>query len=172
MERPGQGEVMRAQRLRLVGAAAATLAAVVLVVNLGAQAPKGLDGTWKLNVAKSRFSPGPAPKSMTLTYTYPPSGDEVKIVVQQVMADGATQKWEMTPKYDGKDYPVTGNPDADAIALGKLDGLKSHSTFKRGGKVASENVRTLSGDGKTLTIETKGTNAKGQAVHNIQVFER
>ena len=119
---------MRAQELRrLVGAAAAGLAAVLLVVNLGAQMPKGLEGTWKLNAAKSKFSPGPAPKSMTLTYSA--AADAVKIVVQQVAADGATQKWEMTPKYDGKDYPMTGNPEVDTIALGKVDGLKSQSTF-------------------------------------------
>ena len=159
---------MRGQRLRLVSAAA--VAAVVLVVSLGAQMPKGLEGTWKLNAAKSKFSPGPAPKSMTVTYSA--AADAVKIVVQQVTADGATQKWEMTPKYDGKDYPVTGNPEADAIALGKVDGLKSQSTFKKGGKVVGENVRTLSADGKTLTIEMKGTDSQGRAVHNIQVFER
>ena len=159
---------MRGQRLRLVSAAA--VAAVVLVVSLGAQMPKGLEGTWKLNAAKSKFSPGPAPKSMTVTYSA--AADAVKIVVQQVTADGATQKWEMTPKYDGKDYPVTGNPEADAIALGKVDGLKSQSTFKKGGKVVGENVRTLSADGKTLTIEMKGTDSQGRAVHTIQVFER
>jgi hypothetical protein len=161
---------MRVQRLRQVSAAAAVALAAILVVSVGAQMPKGLEGTWKLNVAKSKFSPGPAPKSMTLTYS--PAADAVKIVVQQVAADGATQKWEMTPKYDGKDYPVTGNPEADAIALGKVDGLKSQSTFKRGGKAVGENVRTLSADGKTLTIEMKGTDSQGRAVHNVQVFER
>jgi hypothetical protein len=161
---------MRAQELRRRVIGAAALSAVLLVVGVGAQMPKGLEGTWKLNAAKSKFSPGPAPKSMTLTYTA--AADAVKIVVQQVTADGATQKWEMTPKFDGKDYPVTGNPEADMIALGKVDGLKSQSTFKKGGKTVGENVRTLSADGKTLTIEMKGTDSQGRAVHNIQVFER
>ena len=160
---------MRLQRLRLLGAAAA-VAAVLVVVSLGAQVPKGLEGTWKLNAAKSKFSPGPAPKSMTVTYS--PAGDAVKIVVQQVAADGATQKWEMTPKYDGKDYPITGNPEADMIALGKSDATRSESTFKKGGKVVSTNVRTLSADGKTLTIEMKGTDSQGRAVHVVQVYER
>lgn len=135
-----------------------------------AQMPKGLEGAWKLNVAKSKFSPGPAPKSMTVTYT--PSADGVKIVVQSVPADGPAQTWEMSPKFDGKDYPVKGHPNADTIALGKADGMKSESTFKKGGKVTAMNARTLSADGKTLTIEMKGTDEQGRAVHNIQVFER
>ena len=111
-----------------------------------AQMPKGLEGAWKLNVAKSKFSPVPA--------------------------DGPAQTWEMSPKFDGKDYPVKGHPNADTIALGKADGMKSESTFKKGGKVTAMNARTLSADGKTLTIEMKGTDEQGRAVHNIQVFER
>jgi hypothetical protein len=144
--------------------------ALALVAVASAQMPKGLDGTWKLNVAKSRFDPGPAPKSMTLTYA--PAADGVRITVQQTAADGTTQTWDMTPKYDGKDYPVTGHPAADTIALGKSDGLKSESTFKKGGKLVAVNTRTLSADGKTLTIESKGTDEKGRPTHNVQVYER
>jgi hypothetical protein len=146
-----------------------SLVAMALVAGLQAQAPK-LDGTWKLNVAKSKFSPGSAPKSVTITYTA--AGDGMKIVVHQVPATGPDQHWEMTASYDGKDYPVKGNPNADTISLQKSEGLKSQSTFKKGGKVTAVNMRTLSADGKTLTIEVKGTDEKGQAVHNIQVFER
>lgn len=148
----------------------AAAAVCALVAGAHAQMPKGLEGTWKLNVAKSKYSPGPAPKSGTLTYT--PTADGVKIVVQQIAGDGSTMKWEMSPQFDGKDYPVTGHPNADTIALGKPDGMKSESTFKKGGKVTGHNVRTLSADGKTLTIEMKGTDEKGRPVHNIQVFER
>jgi hypothetical protein len=78
----------------------------------------------------------------------------------------------MTAKYDGKDHPVTGNPNADTVTLGKPEGLKSETTFKKAGKVTAVNARTLSADGKTLTIESKGTDEKGRPTHNIQVFER
>lgn len=143
---------------------------ILLLVVVAAQMPKGLEGTWKLNPSKSTFHPGPAPKSQTITYS--PTADGMKIVVDVVAADGPTQHWEMTAKYDGKDYPVKGHPNADTISLDVLKGEKSQSTFKKGGKVTAVNMRSLSADGKTLTIESKGTDEKGQPVHNVQVFER
>jgi hypothetical protein len=136
-----------------------------------AQAPKGLEGTWKLNSAKSKFSPGPAPKSMSVTYT--PAGDNgMKIVVDVVPAEGAAQHWEMTAHYDGKENPVMGNPDADSVSLKLINAHTGESTMKKDGKVTAVNTRTLSADGKTLTIVSKGTNAQGQARHDVQVFEK
>jgi hypothetical protein len=135
-----------------------------------AQVPKGLAGTWKLNVAKSTYSPGPAPKSMTLTYT--PVGETLKIAVELVPATGATQKWEMTGAYDGKDHPVTGNPDADTIAMKRVNDTTGESTFKKGGKVMAVNARVLSADGKTLTITSKGTTGDGKPRHDVAVYEK
>jgi hypothetical protein len=143
---------------------------IALVTTLGAQAPKGLIGTWKLDVAKSKFSPGPAPKSMTATYSA--AGDTMKIVVDIVPAEGAAQHWEMSAAYDGKEYPVTGNPNADVIALKKIDDTHGESTFKKGGKVTSVNSRTLSADGKTLTIVSKGTTVDGKPRLDTQVFSK
>jgi hypothetical protein len=144
---------------------------VALAVGTEAQAPKGMEGTWKLNVAKSKFSPGPAPKSMTVTYSTVGT-DGVKIVVDATPATGAAQHWETTAHYDGKDHPMTGNPQADTIAIKKIDDLSGESTFKKAGKVTATNVRTLSKDGKTLTITTKGTTEDGKPRHDVQVFER
>jgi len=142
----------------------------ILATTTFAQAPKALAGTWKLNTAKSKFSPGPAPKSMTVTYT--PEGDSVKIVAEVAPADGASQRWEMTGKYDGKDYPMTGNPAADTVSFKRIDDHKGESTFKKDGKVVATNTRTLSADGKTLTIVSKGTTADGKPRTDTQVFER
>jgi hypothetical protein len=155
---------------RLLRRAALVPGVLLLSFAAGAQAPKGLEGTWTLDAAKSTFHPGPAYKSMTLTYS--PIENGVKIVAEIVMADGTKQQWEMSPLYDGKDHPVTGNPNADTISVQKAAGNKSQSTFKKGGKVTGENVRTLSADGKTLTIEVTGTDDKGQKVHNKLVFQR
>jgi len=143
---------------------------LALTMSVSAQAPKTLLGTWKLNVAKSKFSPGPAPKSMTITYAA--AGDGVKISVDVVPAAGASQHWEMSGSYDGKDNPVTGNPDADTISMKKIDDQHSESTFKKGGKVMATNARVLSADGKTLTITSKGSTADGKPRHDVQVFER
>ena len=144
---------------------------VALAVGTDAQAPKGMEGTWKLNVAKSTFSPGPAPKSMTVTYSSVGT-DGVKIVVDATPATGAAQHWEMTARYDGKDHPMTGNPLADTVSIKRIDDLTGESTFKKAGKVTGTNVRTLSKDGKTLTITSKGTTEDGKPRSDVQVFER
>jgi hypothetical protein len=144
--------------------------ALALGVSLLAQAPKAMMGTWTLNVAKSTFSPGPAPKSMSITYA--PEGEALKIVVDLVPAEGEAQHWEMTAGYDGKGHPVVGNPDADMITLKRIDALHGQSTFSKSGKVMAVNKRTLSADGKTLTIATTGTTSKGQPRKDVAVYER
>lgn len=142
----------------------------ILMIATAVRAQDKIAGTWKLNVAKSKFSPGPAPKSMTVTYTT--SGESMKIVVDLVPADGAKQHWEMTGKYDGSEGKITGNPNADAVTLKRIDANTAESTFKLAGKAVATNHRTLSADGKTLTIESKGTAADGKPRHDIQVFEK
>lgn len=153
----------------IVAVATGWMVAVLGSVPL-AQTPKGLAGTWKLNVAKSKFNPGPAPKSMTVTYT--PAGNGVKIVVDVTPADGPAQHWEMTGSYDGKEYPLTGNPTADTVSFKLVDPSTGESTFKKDGKVTSMNTRVLSADGKTLTITSKGTTADGKPRTDVQVFEK
>lgn len=156
---------------RVVLAVAAGLVTVTLATGARAQAPKGLEGTWKLNPAKSKFSPGPAPKSMTVTYTVVGT-DGVKIVVDVAPAEGDAQHWEMTAHYDGKEHPVTGNPSADTISVKRIDDRAGESTFKKDGKVTATNRRTLSADGKTLTITSSGTTPDGKPRKDVQVFEK
>ena len=144
---------------------------MAVVAGINAQAPKGMEGTWKLDTVKSKFSPGPAPKSMTITYSTVGT-DGVKIVVDMTPATGAAQHWEMTPHYDGKDHPVTGNPLADTISIKRVNDLTGESTFKKAGKVTAVNTRTLSKDGKTLTIHSKGTTEDGKPRNDVQVFEK
>ena len=144
---------------------------VSFVAGAGAQAPKGLEGTWKLNVAKSKFSPGPAPKSMTLVYSSAGTTG-TRIVVDLVPATGAAQHWETTVQADGKDHPVKGNPNADTISMRLIDDHTGETTFKMGGKVTATNRRVLSADGKTLTITSTGTTADGKPRKDVQVLER
>ena len=150
------------------------LAAVfVVTVATGAltQAPKGLEGTWTLNASKSKFSPGPPPKNMTVTYSVVGT-DGMRIVVNVTPAEGPPQTWEMTAHYDGKEHPVKGNPNADMVTVKRIDDRTGESTFKKGGKVTATNYRVLSADGKTLTITSSGTTADGKPRKDVQVFER
>jgi hypothetical protein len=135
-----------------------------------AQAPKGLAGTWKLNLAKSKFDPGPAPKSMTIVYTL--SGEAIKINVEVVPATGDTQKWEMLGAYDDREHTITGNPDADTILMKRVDDNTGESMFMKGGKLMAANTRVLSADGKTLTITSKGTTGDGKPRNDVAVYDK
>jgi hypothetical protein len=127
-------------------------------------------GTWKLNVAKSTFSPGPAPKSQTRTYVETPQG--IKLTVSTTAADGKETSATLTFKDDGKPYTVSGNPDFDAVAVTRSDAMTAHSTETKAGAVVGTGVRTVSKDGKTLTFMQKGTHANGTAYDNVSVYDR
>jgi hypothetical protein len=137
---------------------------------LSAQATDPASGTWELNLAKSKFSPGPAPKSQTRSYAV--TGADVKYTLKGIDAEGKPTLVQYTAKYDGKDYPVTGAQDFDAIALKRVDAVTAQATLKKGGKVTQTATRVVSKDGKTLTLTTTGTNVKGQAVNNVLVFDK
>ena len=75
-------------------------------VALAAEAASLLTGTWNLNLAKSRFDPGPPPKSDSRTYV--DSAQGVTVTVNIVTASGSTIAEHSSYAYDGKDYPITG----------------------------------------------------------------
>ena len=128
-------------------------------------------GVWKLNVAKSKYSPGPAPKSATTRIEA--AGAGAKVTVDQEIADGTKRHWTFTANYDGKDSPVTGNnPDADTVARTRIDASTVQTVSKKAGKVTTTQTSAVSSDGKTRTVTTKGVNASGQQVNNVAVYER
>jgi hypothetical protein len=139
-------------------------------MRLSAQATDPASGTWELNLAKSKFSPGPPPKSQTRTCEV--TGADVKYTLKGIDAEGKPTLVQYTAKYDGKDYPVTGSQDFDAISLKRVDAGTAQATLKKGGKVIQTATRVVSKDGKTLTLTTIGANAKGQAVNNVLVFDK
>jgi hypothetical protein len=140
------------------------------IANLSAQTSDPRIGTWKLNVAKSKYSPGPAPQSLTVKVE--PSGQGEKVTTEFVNADGTRTTTEYTANFDGKDYPLTGSQIADTVSLKRSNARTTVRTDKKGGKVAQTLRRIVSNDGKTMTVTTKGTNAQGQTVNNVAVFEK
>ena len=128
-------------------------------------------GVWKLNIAKSKYSPGPAPKSGSTRIEA--AGAGAKVTVDQEIADGTKRHWTFTANYDGKDSPVTGNnPDADTVARTRTDASTVQTVSKKAGKVTTTQTSAVSSDGKTRTVTTKGVNASGQQVNNVAVYER
>jgi len=128
-------------------------------------------GTWKLNLAKSKYSPGPAPKSQTLKIEA--WGDDgVRYTADGVGADGKPTHTEFEAKYDGKDYPFIGNPDADRLSYKRIDANTLEATTKLNGKGTIAAKAVVSADGKTRTVTQMGTNAQGQALNVTSVYER
>lgn len=135
-----------------------------------ASAPESVVGTWTLNLEKSKFSPGPAPKSQTRTYAE--SADGIALTVNGVAADGSPVSQKSTFRYDGKDYAITGSADYDTLAVKRVNGSTIKATQKKDGKVVGSTVRTVSGHGKVLTLTSKGKDAKGAKYRNVMVFDK
>src|SRR5216683_6048532 len=118
-------------------------------------------GTWKLNEAKSKI---PAGMMKNTTVTYAEEGDSVKVTTDGTLGDKPVQT-EWTGKFDGKDYPLTGDPTADTRSYKKIDDHTLVLTNKKDGKVTISGRITVSADGKTRTVNTSGTNSKGEKVN-------
>ena len=143
-----------------------------LIVCLAAAAVFAADaftGTWKLNEAKSKLGAG-AVKNTTVTYEV--MGDTVKVTLDGVSADGKATHDEWTGKYDGKDYPVTGNPMTDTRAYKKVNDHTLEATGKKGDKVVLTAKITVSADGKTRTVVSTQTTADGKKVTSTAVYEK
>jgi hypothetical protein len=128
-------------------------------------------GVWKLNAAKSKYSPGPKPTSATTTIEA--AGAGTKVSVDQTLPDGTKRQYSFTSNYDGKDVPVVGNsPDSDTVARTRVNATTVRTVAKKGGKLTTTQTSTVSSDGKTRTVTTKGVNAAGKPVSNVAVYER
>jgi hypothetical protein len=153
-------------------AAAAVWAADPLLAAYQSQ-PKDVQdpvlGTWVLNIAKSKFSPGPAPKSQRRTYEAHPEG--VKATIQTVYADGHFASIQYVANYDGVEYPVTGSPDSHAIALKRTDAHRAEATLMHAGNPMATVRRVVSEDGKTMTITYAGM-WEGHPAMNVAVYDK
>ena len=140
------------------------------IATLSAQAANPRIGKWQLNLAKSKYSPGPAPKSQTLTIEG--SGPEEKVTAEITDAAGARVVTGYTASYDGKDYPLSGSAVADTVSLKRVNGRTSERVDKKGGKSVLTYTRVVSQDGKTMTVTVKGINPQGKPMTNVLVFEK
>jgi hypothetical protein len=126
-------------------------------------------GTWKLNEAKSKLSPG-LPKNLTVKYEA--VGDNIKGTIDGVDAQGKPTHNEWTGKFDGKDYAVTGDPSSDMRAIKQIDDHNLELTVKKGGKVTMTGKAVISADGKSRTVTVSGTDAAGKKVESTAVYDK
>lgn len=148
-------------------------AALMVALSLGAgaaQAKDPLEGTWVLNVEKSTFRVAPGPRGQVREYSHD-DGVE-RLVARGVSWDKKPTLVKYAARYDGKDYEITGSLGGDKISLRRIDSHTTESSQKRNGKAAIVATRTVSADGQTLTVVSKGTTAEGQEIDSILIFER
>ena len=143
---------------------------VVLALAVTAAAADQHSGTWKMNPDKSKYSPGPAPKSTTVKVEADEKG--VKINAEGINADGGALHVQYDAKFDGKDYPVTGIPYADVVSVKRVGDDTIVSTMKKGGQVMMTVTSKVSKDGKTRTSTFKGKDAEGHDVLNVVVSDK
>ena len=126
-------------------------------------------GTWKLNEAKSKLSAG-ATKNNTVIYEA--AGDNIKVTVDGVDAEGKPVHHEWTGKFDGKDYPVTGDATSDTRSYKTIDARTMEFNAKKDDKVTLTGRIVLSADGRSRTVTTSATDANGKKISNTAVYDK
>jgi hypothetical protein len=126
-------------------------------------------GSWKLNEAKSKLNPA---STRNTTVIYEAAGESVKVTVEGTTSDGKPFKSVWTGKYDGKDYPVTGDPLSDTRSYTKVDDRTLTFSAKKDGKVTLTGTIAVAADGKSRTVTTSATDAKGQTVSGTAVYDK
>lgn len=144
---------------------------LTLVLMLAAAAPEDAAlGKWKFNSALSTYESGPAPRESQRIWER--VGDKAHFLHTGISQDGKSFRTEFTASYDGRDYPVDGGSLYNTVALKLVDARTVEQTFKKDGKVTVRARRTVSVDGKRLTIIAEGENAQGKKFKNTLVYER
>lgn len=126
-------------------------------------------GTWKLNEAKSKIAPG-SPKFNTVVYEA--AGDNTKVTVDGTDGDGKPLHNEWSGKFDGKDYPVTGDPNSDIRSYKKVNDNTLEFINKKGDKVVTSGRAVVSPDGKSRTVTLNGTDSKGKKFTSSAVYDK
>lgn len=162
---------MRLSRVVLVAAVLVWVGLAIAASRAQTQGP--WMGAWKLNIEKSRYSPGPGPAAGTVTiFKMIAVGDGFKYTIDTTRVNGETSHAELTGKFDGKNHVEIGNPGADTNRFRILSERAYEVVDTKDGVDTMTIVVTISPDGRTRTSESKGKNLEGQPVHNVSVWEK
>ena len=130
-----------------------------------------MSGLWQVNVAKSKYDPGPPPKSQTVYFQG--EGQNRKVTIVGITATGNPQLATFTEFVeDGKPHPVTGLAGIDAQAYTRADARTLNVSRLKDGKVIQTGTWVVSPDGKALTVTFTGTNANGRQVNNLLIYDK
>ena len=144
-------------------------AALLAASSLVAQSSDPLVATWTVNMAQSKYDPGPAPKSLTMTVTADERG--YTITQDQVAADGQESHAVILMKPDGKEYSVEA-PVPTTVTSTRINARTYERVTRVNGIVTTTSRTVISRDGKTRTTTTTGTDTQGRPVHDLIVYDR
>jgi len=145
------------------------VAAILMLFGCIFAAGDPFSGTWVLNLSRSKLPP-PLPKSQTAQVIVDASG--IQITEEVVSGTGERMTISVKARFDGKDYPVSGSPFADAVAYERVDRHTIKGIGKKDGKVVMHETVVLSPDGKTMTGTYSSTDAAGKPVTAFAIFEK
>jgi len=145
-----------------------TVAVCLLALGMGYAENPNM-GTWKLNEAKSKIPAG-VTKNTTVVYTA--DGDNVKCTTDGTGADGQAVHTEWTGKFDGKDYPLTGDPTADSRSYKEVNDHTLALANKKGGKVTTSGKIVVSPDGKSRTLSISAKDPSGKKLTSTAVYDK
>ncbi len=141
---------------------------IVAIALTASAADNPFTGTWKLSAAKSKYSPGPAPQSQTVTIT-PDNQVTNQVTIEGTDGDGKAVKWSYIA-VNGKQAAITGMGANSSVIEKRMRNRVTHSWSMEGKK--STGRGTISEDGKTLNYRIKGTGMDGKPMNNVEVFEK
>jgi hypothetical protein len=143
--------------------------AVLLFRSRSVSGCRSADGHLKLNESKSKITPGTLKNTQVV---YSSMAGQVKITADGIDASGKPSHTEWSGKIDGKDYPVTGDPNSDARSYTKVNEQTLTTTNKKNGKVTVTGQIVVSPDGRTRTVTLHGTTAEGKKFKNVAVYDK
>ena len=157
-------------RVKKMAVALCVVVCAALLLSVAAKAADPQSGTWKLNTAKSSYSPGPVPKSLTLMVT----ADEKTLKIHSEGVDGAGKptKVDFTANFDGKDYPATGIAAGDMVSIERVDANTIRVSMKKDGKTLMTVTSVVAADGKTRTSTFVGKDNAGHDATNVAVYDK
>ena len=160
---------MRAMKKTILLAIAVLGISLGLSVALSAADNDPLMGTWILNVPKSQLG-AVVPKSIVRKHIPIPGG--VRVVQDRVDAQGKASTGEFTVKFDGKDYPISGDPYVDRLIMKRVNKYRADGIGMKGDKKATTYIWQVSKDGKVLTYTTQRLYPPERVGTIIQILDK
>lgn len=133
-------------------------------------APSPLAGTWTLNPKASKFTSGTSMVSETRTYEV--KGNRVKLTATGLDATGKPTKYSYSAAYDGKYYPMVGNPAGDSLALKRINPRTVEGTVRKGAVISAHARLVVSPDGKHMIFTRKLLRPKGAAAVDTLAYDK